>query len=50
MSKIKHDNKCFLWSILASLFPVNKDKQRVTKYKEYENEINMKGIEYPCKN
>ena len=43
----KNDNKCFLWSILASLFPANKDKQRVTKYKEYENEINMKGIEYP---
>ncbi|XP_071150628.1 uncharacterized protein [Mytilus edulis] len=43
----KKDNKCFLWSILASLFPANKDKQRVTKYKEYENEINMKGIEYP---
>ncbi len=34
-------------SLLASLFPANKDKQRVTKYKEYENEINMKGIEYP---
>lgn len=43
----KNDNKCFLWSILASLFPANKNKNRVTKYKEYENEINMKGIEYP---
>ncbi|XP_071124236.1 uncharacterized protein [Mytilus edulis] len=43
----KKDNKCFLWSILASLFPANKDKQRVTKYKEYKNKINMKGIEYP---
>ncbi|CAC5417702.1 unnamed protein product [Mytilus coruscus] len=43
----KNDNKCFLWSILAYLYPVVKNKQRVTNYKEYEDEISMKGIEYP---
>ena len=43
----KNDNKCFLWSILSKLYPASRDKQRVTKYKEYENKINMKGIEYP---
>ncbi|CAC5385962.1 unnamed protein product [Mytilus coruscus] len=35
------------WSILAYLYPVVKNKQRVTNYKEYEDEISMRGIEYP---
>ncbi|CAC5378564.1 unnamed protein product [Mytilus coruscus] len=43
----KNDNKCFLWSILAYLYPVVKNKQRITNYKEYEDEISMRGIEYP---
>ncbi|CAC5385866.1 unnamed protein product [Mytilus coruscus] len=43
----KNDNKCFLWSILAYLYPVVKNKQRVTNYKEYEDEISMRAIEYP---
>ncbi|CAC5393090.1 unnamed protein product [Mytilus coruscus] len=29
------------------LYPVVKNKQRVTNYKEYEDEISMRGIEYP---
>ena len=41
------DNKCFLWSILAKLYPADNNKERVTKYKPYENEINMNNIEYP---
>jgi len=41
------DNKCFIWSILAALNPVSKDPQRVSKYKEYEETLNMKGICYP---
>ena len=41
------DNKCFLWSILAKLYPADNNKDRVTKYKPYENEINMNNIEYP---
>ena len=43
------DNKCFLWSILAKLYPANRDKQRVSKYKPYEDKINMNGIDYPVK-
>ena len=43
----KNDNKCFLWSILSKFYPADRDKQRVTKYKPYENAINMEGIEYP---
>ena len=46
------DNKCFLWAILSAIHPQEKDGQRVSKYKQYENEINMTNIEYPvcCKN
>ena len=49
---LKYDLKCFLWSILAALHPQEKDANRVSKYKEYENSLNMDGIDYPvcCKN
>ena len=43
------DQKCFLWSILAKLYPTNDHKHRVTNYVPYENRINMKNIEYPVK-
>ena len=39
----------FFWSILASLHPVQhkKNPYRVSKYQEYEHELNMSGIQYP---
>ena len=45
----KNDEKCFLWSILESLHPVQhkKNPYRVLKYQEYEHELNMSGIQYP---
>jgi hypothetical protein len=42
-----NDNQCFLWSILAKSFPANRNKQRVTNYIQYEDKLNMSGIEYP---
>ena len=44
-----NDEKCFLWSILASLHPVQHGNHptRVSKYQEYEHELNMSGIQYP---
>ena len=41
-----NNKKCFLWSILASLHPVQRrnDPDRVTKYQEYESELNMYGV------
>ena len=44
-----NDEKCFLWSILASLHPVQhrNHPDRVTKYQEYESELNMSGVKYP---
>ncbi|UYV67414.1 hypothetical protein LAZ67_5000503 [Cordylochernes scorpioides] len=41
------DNKCFLWSILAALHPIEKNPQRVSKYKKYENQFG--DNEYPMK-
>ena len=43
------DEKCFLWSMLALLHPVqHRDHPtRVLKYQEYEHEVNMSGIKYP---
>ena len=47
--KNEKDNKCFLWCILAKLYPANNNKQRISNYKPYEDKINMKGIEYPVR-
>ena len=42
------DLKCFLWSILAQLHPADHHHaDRVSNYEQYENEVNMEGIEYP---
>jgi hypothetical protein len=36
-----NDNKCFLWSILATKYPVENHVSRVTSYKLFENEIKI---------
>ncbi|GET52572.1 hypothetical protein RIR_jg8933.t2 [Rhizophagus irregularis DAOM 181602=DAOM 197198] len=41
------DDKCFQWAILAALHPVEKNAERISKYKEYVNELNFKGIKFP---
>ena len=40
--------KCCLWSILASLHPVQhgNNSATVSKYQDYEHELNMSGIQY----
>ena len=45
----KNEEKCFLWSILALLHPVQyrNHPNRVSKYQEYEHKLNMSRIEYP---
>ena len=44
-----NDERCFLWSILASSHPVQytNSPYRVSKYQEYEHELHMFGIQYP---
>ena len=44
-----NDEKCFLWSISAPLHPLQyrNNPDRISKYQEYERELNMSGIQYP---
>jgi len=41
------DQKCFLWSVLAALHPVQNNANLVHHYKKYEHDLNMSDIEYP---
>lgn len=43
------DQKCFLWSILASIHSVAHadNPERVRHYNQFENELNLNGIEFP---
>ena len=44
------DNRCFIWSILASLYPKNrKNTLGVNQYKEHEEKLVMDGIKYPIR-
>ena len=45
------DGRCFLWSVLASLHPVNHKDQphQVQHYRCYEQEPNVSGIEFSIK-
>ena len=42
------DNKCFMWNVLRALNPTNNHPERIDKeLMEKEDNLNMKGIEYP---
>ncbi|XP_075209864.1 uncharacterized protein LOC142317311 [Lycorma delicatula] len=47
--KNPHDQKCFLWSVLAYLHDQPGRNYRQTWYARYEHDINMLGILYPVK-
>ncbi|XP_031777338.1 uncharacterized protein LOC116415884 [Nasonia vitripennis] len=44
-----YDNKCFIWAILSALYPVKHGNHSniLNSYIQYENILNMKGIELP---
>ena len=42
-----YDDKCFLWSVLARLHPIAINSNRMSQYRQYENELNIEGIDYP---
>lgn len=44
----KHE-KCFQWSILRYLYPVEKHATRISDIKKYEDELHLKKIEFPVK-
>ena len=43
------DDKCFLWCILRYLYPKDRDEERLSDLKKYENSLNTKGITFPVK-
>ena len=44
-----NDQYCFLWCILAQLYPVESHKDRISKYIVHLNKLNLKGLEFPMK-
>ena len=43
------DDKCFLWCVLRDLHPVQKNASRINDLREYENDLNFKGIDFPIR-
>ena len=44
---VKNDDKyCFIWSILAKLYPCESNPDRVSKYLPYFNELNIEGFDF----
>ena len=43
------DDKCFLWSVLRYLHPKQCHGERVADLREYDNDLNFKGINFPVK-
>ena len=42
-----NDKYCFLWSIIASLYPSNNNHpNRVSNYRQYFNELNIQGFDF----
>ena len=47
---IKNDDQfCFLWCILAHLFPVEDNKNRTSNYSMHTNKLILNGLEFPMK-
>ena len=47
---IKNDDQfCFLWCILAYLYPVEDNKSRTTNFSMHFNKLNLEGLEFPMK-
>ena len=41
------DKKCFLWAVLAAIYRLENHPERVSQYRQYENQLNFDGIEFP---
>ena len=43
------DDKCFLWCVLRYRHPRENHSTRINDLREYENDLNFKGINFPVK-
>ena len=41
------DSKCFVWSVLAALHPAERNPDRLSNYKPYENSLDISGLTFP---
>ena len=41
--------KCFVGSVLAALHPMAHNPQLMNQYRQFENELNLQGIEIPMR-
>ena len=41
------DNLCFIWSVLASIYPKSSNPNRVCNYQMYKNTLNTEGLVFP---
>ena len=41
------DSKCFLWSVLAARHPAEHNPDQLSKYKPYENTLDISGLTFP---
>ena len=41
------DEYCFMWAVLAVLYPVSIHLENVNHYEHYHQELNLEGIEFP---
>ena len=44
-----NDQYCFLWCVLAQLYPVENHKDRISNNIIHLNKLNLKGLEFPMK-
>ncbi|XP_067215258.1 uncharacterized protein [Linepithema humile] len=42
-----NNNACFAWAVVAALYPVEKNSDRVSQYPHYSTVLNLCGIEIP---
>lgn len=42
-----HDDYCFLWCVVANLFPAKNNVCKVRSYPHYSSVLNIKGISFP---
>ncbi|XP_070158019.1 uncharacterized protein [Polyergus mexicanus] len=41
------DNACFVWAVVAALYPVEKHTERSSRYPHYSTVLNLEGVEFP---
>lgn len=42
-----NDNYCFLWCVVAALYPTNRHPERVTSYPHFRDVLNVNDISFP---